>query len=81
MDLIVKAKVKHNGKWYEPGDEIKKVRKEDGERLVNLGVAKVDEEAAAHQKAEEEAKLAAEKAKKETEEKAKSEAKKEDEKK
>lgn len=74
MELKATAKIKHNGKWYSPGDEIKKVKKEDGERLIKLGVAKEDEEAAKIQKAVEEAKLAEEKAKKEAAEKAKAEA-------
>lgn len=39
MDIKLKANVKHNGKWYKSGEEIKKVKKEDGERLVDLGVA------------------------------------------
>jgi membrane protein involved in colicin uptake len=82
LELKATAKIKHNGKWYSPGDDIKKVKKEDGERLIKLGVAKEDEDAAkiqkaveeAKKKAEEEAKLAEEKAKKEAEEKAKKEA-------
>jgi hypothetical protein len=39
MDLKVTANVKHNGKWYKSGDALKKVKKEEGERLVELGAA------------------------------------------
>ncbi|MGY6765692.1 DUF7210 family protein [Faecalibacterium prausnitzii] len=39
MDLKVKGYVKHNGKWYEPGQELKKVKQEDGKRLIETGVA------------------------------------------
>ncbi|MEH7223858.1 hypothetical protein V7112_08555 [Bacillus sp. JJ1566] len=67
MDLIALGSVKHNGKWFNEGDSIKKIKKEDGERLIDMGVAKVDEEAAK--------KLAEELAKKEAEEKEKAEAK------
>lgn len=91
MDIKALANIKHNGKWYGPGDGIKKVKKEDGERLVVLGVAEVDEESAkiqkaiddAKKKAEDEVRAAAEKTKKEAEEKAEIEAekKKEEEKK
>jgi hypothetical protein len=34
------TKVKHNGHWYEPGDTLKKINKEEAERLVELGAAK-----------------------------------------
>lgn len=39
MDLKVKGYVKHNGKWYEPRQELKKVKQEDGKRLIETGVA------------------------------------------
>jgi hypothetical protein len=39
MELKAKTNIKHNGKWYQPGEVIKKVKKEDGERLVDLKVA------------------------------------------
>jgi membrane protein involved in colicin uptake len=75
MDLIALGSVKHNGKWFSDGEPIKKVKKEDGERLLELGIAKIDEDATSRQKAEEEAKKKAEEqAKKEAEEKAKAEA-------
>lgn len=40
--MAIKAitKVKHNGHWYEPGDTLKKLNKEEAERLVKLGAAK-----------------------------------------
>jgi membrane protein involved in colicin uptake len=75
LDLIALGAVKHNGKWFSNGEPIKKVKKEDGERLIELGIARVDEELVHRQKAEEEAKKKAEEqAKKEVEEKAKAEA-------
>ncbi|KYC94370.1 hypothetical protein B4102_3591 [Heyndrickxia sporothermodurans] len=43
MDLIALGTVKHNGQWFNNGDQIKKVKKEDGERLIDFGVAKIDE--------------------------------------
>ncbi|MBO1515049.1 DUF7210 family protein [Metabacillus bambusae] len=68
MDLVALGNVKHNGKWFNSGDSMKKVKKEDGERLVDMGVAKIDEvseklkveEEAAKKKAEEQAKKDAE---------------------
>lgn len=44
MVLAYKAltQVKHNGHWYEPGDTLKKIGKEEAERLVSLGAAKED---------------------------------------
>ncbi|KIO60233.1 hypothetical protein B4065_0159 [Caldibacillus thermoamylovorans] len=39
MDLKIKGYVKHNGEWYEPGQELKKVEQEDGKRLIEIGVA------------------------------------------
>jgi hypothetical protein len=38
MSLKVTGNVKHNGEQYKPGDEIKKIKKEEAERLINLGV-------------------------------------------
>jgi NADH dehydrogenase [ubiquinone] 1 alpha subcomplex assembly factor 7 len=84
VDLTALGRVKHNGNWYEPGDDIKKVKKEDGERLIQLGVAeesvneqKKKDEEAARLKAEAEAKVKAEaeaKAKAEAEEAARKQA-------
>jgi hypothetical protein len=34
--------VKHNGHWYSPGDTLKKINKEDAERLADLGAVKED---------------------------------------
>jgi hypothetical protein len=34
--------VKHNGHWYSPGDTLKRIGKEDAERLVELGAASED---------------------------------------
>jgi membrane protein involved in colicin uptake len=74
MDLIALGSVKHNGKWFSNGEPIKKVKKEDGERLLDLGIAKMDEDASSRQKAEDEIKRKAEEqAKKEAEEKEKAE--------
>jgi hypothetical protein len=64
VDLTALSRVKHNGNWYDPGDDIKKVKKEDGERLIEIGAAKEsvneqkkkDEEANRLKEAEEEAK-------------------------
>lgn len=44
MNLISKSKIKHDGKWYEPGEEMASLKKEDGKRLVDLGVAYAIEE-------------------------------------
>lgn len=62
MELIANGVIKHKGKWYGSGDKIAQVKKDDGERLIELGVAKSDEEAekrkaeeAVKKKAEEEA--------------------------
>jgi hypothetical protein len=33
------TKVKHNGHWYEPGDTLSEINKEEAERLVELGAA------------------------------------------
>ncbi|MEC1714757.1 DUF7210 family protein [Schinkia azotoformans] len=38
MDVTVKGKVKHNGKWLEEGETLR-CKEEEGERLVKLGVA------------------------------------------
>lgn len=73
MDVIALGSVKHNGKWFNEGDSIKKVKKEDGERLIELGVAKIDK-VAEQLKQEEEAKKKAEaEAKKKDEEDAQKE--------
>ena len=42
MGLKAVSKIKHNGQWFEPGETLKKVSKEDTERLVELGAAKED---------------------------------------
>lgn len=62
MELIAKAKVKHNGKWYDPDSKISKVKKEDGERLISMGVAEEveEDEETAKARAEAEAKAKAE---------------------
>ncbi|MBU5214952.1 hypothetical protein [Heyndrickxia oleronia] len=74
MDLIALGTVKHNGKWFTNGEQIKKVKKEDGERLIDIGAAKIDE-VAERIKAEEEAKKKAEEAaRKKAEEEAKKKA-------
>lgn len=39
MKVKTRGHVKHNGKWYEDGETIGSIKKEDGERLVQLGVA------------------------------------------
>lgn len=44
MNLISKGNVKHDGKWFEEGDKISKVKKEEGQRLIDLGVAYEDGE-------------------------------------
>lgn len=67
VDLIAKATIKHNGKWFNPGDSLKKVKKEDGERLLELNVAEIDELAEKLRKTEEEAKKKAEEVKKQAE--------------
>ncbi|WP_147393816.1 hypothetical protein [Ammoniphilus oxalaticus] len=40
MDVKATGVIKHGGKWFQSGDAIKKIKKEDGERLIFLGVAK-----------------------------------------
>ncbi len=50
MELKIKGKVKHNGKWYD-SDATIKVKKEEGERLVKMGIAvEVEEDSAAKKK-------------------------------
>lgn len=44
MNVKIHGNVKHNGKHYKSGDTIKKVKKEDGERLIKLGIAESTEE-------------------------------------
>lgn len=39
MDLIAKANILHDEKRFEPGDLMKKIKKEDAERLIGLGAA------------------------------------------
>ncbi|MFE8697976.1 hypothetical protein ACFYKT_16665 [Cytobacillus sp. FJAT-53684] len=67
MDLIALGTVKHNGKWFKAGDAMKKVKKEDGERLINLGTAKIDEIAERLKEEEEAQKKAGESARKKAE--------------
>ncbi|NMH68610.1 hypothetical protein HF072_07425 [Bacillus sp. RO3] len=59
MELISNGVIKHKGKWYGPGEKITQVKKDDGERLIEFGVARPDEEAE-KRKAEEMAKKKAE---------------------
>ncbi|KIL46937.1 hypothetical protein KP77_25060 [Jeotgalibacillus alimentarius] len=76
MDVKVSAVVKHNGKWFKSGDELKKIKKEDGKRLIDLGVGAEIEESEAEKKAREKAeKEAAAKAEAEAKQKAEEEAK------
>ncbi|MFY2157859.1 hypothetical protein ACOSZF_19815 [Cytobacillus firmus] len=44
MELKLKGKVKHNGKWYD-ADATIKVKQEEGERLVKMGAAEEIESA------------------------------------
>lgn len=44
MELKLKGKVKHNGKWYD-ADATIKVKQEEGERLVKMGAAEEVESA------------------------------------
>jgi len=39
MDVKIKGNVKHNGKQYGPGDELKRIKEEEGQRLIHLSVA------------------------------------------
>ena len=39
MKVKLRGYVKHNGKWYNDGETIGNIKKEDGERLIQLGVA------------------------------------------
>lgn len=39
MILISKGNVKHDGKWYTDGEKMGRMKKEEGERLIDLGVA------------------------------------------
>ena len=39
MKVKLRGYVKHNGKWYNDGETIGNIKKEDGERLIELGVA------------------------------------------
>jgi hypothetical protein len=42
MDLIAKANILHDDKRFEPGDLMKKIKKEEAERLIELGAAEED---------------------------------------
>lgn len=39
MKVKLRSYVKHNGKWYNDGETIGNIKKDDGERLIQLGVA------------------------------------------
>ncbi|WP_165980009.1 hypothetical protein [Paenibacillus dendritiformis] len=39
MEIIAKGTIYHNGKMYEPGEEIPGLKKEEAKRLLELGVA------------------------------------------
>lgn len=39
MAIKVLKKVKHNGKYYEKNEVIKKIKKEEEQRLIDLGAA------------------------------------------
>lgn len=39
MDIKVLGKIRHDRKVYDHGDTIKKIKREEGERLINLGAA------------------------------------------
>ncbi|XKH51320.1 hypothetical protein LG275_03745 [Chryseomicrobium palamuruense] len=39
MKVKTRGHVKHNGKWYKDGETIAAIKKEDAERLIQLGVA------------------------------------------
>jgi len=39
MAIKILSKTKHNGKYYEAGEVIKKIGKNDEQRLIDLGVA------------------------------------------
>jgi hypothetical protein len=69
MSIKVKGRVKHNGMIYREGEVIKEIKKEEAERLIDLGVAEKDTEAekraAEKEKADAEAKAKAEEEEKE----------------
>ncbi len=39
MKVKLRGYVKHNGKWYKDGETIGSIKKEEAERLIELGVA------------------------------------------
>lgn len=39
MKVKLRGHVKHNGKWYNDGETIGNIKKDEGERLIQLGVA------------------------------------------
>lgn len=53
MRLVALSNINHNGETYTIGEIIEGIGKEDGERLVRLGVAEVIEEAASSEEKEE----------------------------
>ncbi|MGM0776917.1 MAG: hypothetical protein ACQEXE_10425 [Bacillota bacterium] len=63
MEVKLKGKVKHNGKWYDTDATIK-VKKEEGERLVKMGAA---EEIESEKKSDEDTGAEKKKSKKEKE--------------
>lgn len=44
MEIQLLTKVKYKGKWYDPGIVIEKFDDEEGERLVEIGAAKLVEQ-------------------------------------
>jgi hypothetical protein len=52
MSLKVIGNVKHDGEQYKPGDEIKKIKKEEANRLIDLGVVEKPKPAGKNDKKE-----------------------------
>lgn len=77
VNIKVTGVVKHGGKWYGPGDEIRGIIEDEGNRIIKISAGELlpktkeeivaEEAAEAAKKAEEERKVAAEKDQKEVE--------------
>lgn len=77
MNIKVTGMVKHGGKWYNPGDEIRGIGEDEGNRIITIRAGELlpksqediaaEESAELAKKAEEELKAAADKEHKEVE--------------
>ncbi|CAM3300109.1 MULTISPECIES: DUF7210 family protein [Paenibacillus] len=45
MGYVAKGKVLHNGKYYQPGEEVNGLKKEEADRLLKLDVIEEEKKA------------------------------------